>query len=141
MFIDSNIYEDLYTTYLYLDKCHNFEYEDETYYSIYHDGKGSSLSYDINSKKINKSLEILIYLYNNLKEESLKKSLLYRASVLYFSYMVRKVKHKDGYTSNEFNKLIKELGIILKNNKIEFYIDNKLKKVIYRIFLKVYARK
>lgn len=37
MFYESTIFEDLYTTYIYLDKCSNFFYSAKCYYTIYHD--------------------------------------------------------------------------------------------------------
>ena len=140
MFIESSIFEDLYTTYLYLDKCTCFEYKDKVFYSIYHNDNEKTLSSITTSDKVNMSLEILIDLYNNVNTLSLKKSLLYRSSLVYFSYIVRKIKHKECYTSEKFNKLINELGKILKDNNITFYGKSKLKKIIYKVFLIFFAK-
>jgi len=45
MFYESTIFEDLYTTYIYLDKCNNYFYSSKCYYTIYHDVDSSEMAF------------------------------------------------------------------------------------------------
>lgn len=143
MFIESKIYEDLYTTYIYLDKCNNFYYTDKCFYTIYHDVNSNTLSsiQDINSYK--KSLEIMLNLYNKISKEELKYSLSLRMSNLFTTYCVKKIKMDKDYNDKSIITNIYKVVEILDKNKIMIAPKNNrlLKKIFYTIMLKIYKRK
>lgn len=147
MFFNTNVYEDLYTTYKYLDKCNNFYYINKSFYTIYHVMNSNSLSAvknlnDFESYK--EALNILLNLYDNISNDSLKYSLSLRMAPLLMVYYKRYKKIKDSDLNNKIIKLIE----ILKFNKISYKSDNNkepkqylkynLKKLYYWFILNIY---
>lgn len=119
MFIDSNVYEDLYTTYLYLNKCKNFYYIDKELYTIYHDEDSNSLSSINNESKMIKSMDIMIKLYNIVNSKSLKYSLALRMPTVFIPFYMDVIKKKK-YTNNpKFKNLTTNMAQILKENEIK----------------------
>ncbi len=144
IFIESNIFEDLYTTYMYLDKCKNFYYVNKCFYTIYHDEHSISLSSVKNVNDVDtyeKSINIVLELYSKLNNETLKYSLSLRMAHIFIKYIR---KYKDSSNVELRNKVYKIVKI-LKENKIPFIpLNNKkkiLKKVYYFIFLNIQYRR
>ena len=137
-FIESKVYEDLYTTYLYFDKANNFYYTKKNLYTVFHDGMQTTLS---NDKKINKfkcSIKILVDLYNSLNNYSLKRSLEQIMPSFFMRYcfnnFFRKKANKD--VMNE----IKSISSILffNNVKYNYFNSSKIRMFIYTIFINFY---
>lgn len=141
MFYESNVFEDLYTTVAYLEKCTTFYYEPTVFYSIYHDEISDSLSSNEDEKMFNKSLEMALLIYNRTKKRSLKYSLELRMTTLFTSYWRYKLKRKSGFSSSEIKDNVRKIAVILRNNRVVIKPNNKkiLKVAIY-IFLLIISK-
>ena len=145
MFIESYVFEDLYTTYIYLDNCKIAEYKKECFYTIFHEKNSNSLSSKTSEEKEIKAIEIIIDIYNKLKSNSLKISLLSRASNIYFSNKLRIIKNNQEYNSPKLKSKLNDLKQLLVENNIKLNNNNIIKKIVYKKILKnkekVYERK
>lgn len=137
MFIESKVFEDLFTTYLYLEKCNTFYYSSKSYYTIYHDVNSNSLSSNETAESFNKSLEIILMIYEKINNRALKYSLELRMATLFTSYWKSIIKKEKGYNSETIRKNIRRIVSILKDNNIILKPnEKKLAKVfLYKILL------
>ena len=144
MFYESNVFEDLYTTFAYLEKCRTFFYMPTVFYSIYHDENSTSLSSNEDAKMFNKSLEMALLIYSRTKKQSLRVSLELRMTTLFTSYWRYRLKKRKDFTSSDIKENIRTITEILRKNRVIIRPNNKklLKKVVYFLLLllsKVYV--
>lgn len=137
MFIESKVFEDLFTTYLYLEKCNTFYYSSKSYYTIYHDVNSNSLSSNETAESFNKSLEMILMIYEKINNRALKYSLELRMATLFTSYWKSIVKKEKGYDSETIRKNIRRIVSILKDNNIMLKPNEKklVKMFLYKILL------
>lgn len=137
MFIESKVFEDLFTTYLYLEKYNTFYYSSKSYYTIYHDVNSNSLSSNETAESFNKSLEMILMIYEKINNRALKYSLELRMATLFTSYWKSIIKKEKGYNSETIRKNIRRIVSILKDNNIILKPnEKKLAKVfLYKILL------
>lgn len=137
MFIESKVFEDLFTTYLYLEKCNTFYYSSKSYYTIYHDVNSNSLSSNETAESFNKSLEMILMIYEKINNRALKYSLELRMATLFTSYWKSIIKKEKGYDSETIRKNIRRIVSILKDNNIMLKPNEKklLKMFLYKILL------
>ena len=141
MFYESNVFEDLYTTFAYLEKCKSFFYEPTVFYSIYHDEVSDSLSSNEDANMFNKSLEMALLIHNRTKKRSLKYSLELRMTTLFTSYWRYKLKRKSGFTSSEIKDNVRRIIVILWNNRVVIRPNNKkVLKVVTYLFLLIVSK-
>ena len=139
MFIESTIFEDLYTSYMYLDLCEKFMYVNKTFYTIYHDNNSDSLSSRIDDKTFEKSLDIILLLYSKINNKYLKQSLSLRMANIFASYSAKFTINRD----KNIKKKIFDIVKILDDNKVQIRPrNNKIIKILYYNFmLKIYLRR
>lgn len=137
MFIESKVFEDLFTTYLYLEKCNTFYYSSKSYYTIYHDVNSNSLSSNETAESFNKSLEMILMIYEKINNRALKYSLELRMATLFTSYWKSIIKKEKGYDSETIRKNIRRIVSILKDNNIMLKPNEKklVKVFLYKILL------
>lgn len=137
MFIESKVFEDLFTTYLYLEKCNTFYYFSKSYYTIYHDVNSNSLSSNETAESFNKSLEMILMIYEKINNRALKYSLELRMATLFTSYWKSIIKKEKGYDSETIRKNIRRIVSILKDNNIMLKPNEKklVKMFLYKILL------
>lgn len=137
MFIESKVFEDLFTTYLYLEKCNTFYYSSKSYYTIYHDVNSNSLSSNETAESFNKSLEMILMIYEKINNRALKYSLELRMATLFTSYWKSIIKKEKGYDSETIRKNIRRIVSILKDNNIMLKPNEKklVKMFLYKILL------
>lgn len=137
MFIESKVFEDLFTTYLYLEKCNTFYYSSKSYYTIYHDVNSNSLSSNETAESFNKSLEMMLMIYEKINNRALKYSLELRMATLFTSYWKSIIKKEKGYDSETIRKNIRRIVSILKDNNIMLKPNEKklVKMFLYKILL------
>ena len=137
MFIESKVFEDLFTTYLYLEKCNTFYYSSKSYYTIYHDVNSNSLSSNETAESFNKSLEMILMIYEKINNRALKYSLELRMATLFTSYWKSIIKIEKGYDSETIRKNIRRIVSILKDNNIMLKPNEKklVKMFLYKILL------
>lgn len=137
MFVESKVFEDLFTTYLYLEKCNTFYYSSKSYYTIYHDVNSNSLSSNETAESFNKSLEMILMIYEKINNRALKYSLELRMATLFTSYWKLIIKKEKGYASETIRENIRRIVSILKDNNIILKPnEKKLAKVfLYKILL------
>lgn len=141
MFLDSNVFEDLYTTYMYLDKCEYFYYKNSCYYTIYHEENSESLSNlnNIeNSKCLNNALNILINIYKKIDRKELIYSLELRMANLFWIYCINNIKNKKKYNEKFLKENIEIVSKILYKDKIKLKTNHLsgIKQIIYFIKLR-----
>lgn len=143
MFYESTIFEDLYTTYIYLDKCNNFFYSSKCYYTIYHDVDSSSLSSKPTAESFAKSLEMILMVHAKLEKNSLRYSLELWMALLFTTYWKVRVKNDTSYNSKVINESIQKIAGILKKNKVVVKPSGKkhIKILIYKILLLISKKK
>ena len=143
MFYESTIFEDLYTTYIYLDKCSNFFYSAKCYYTIYHDIDSSSLSSKPTAESFAKSLEMILMVHEKLEKSSLRYSLELWMALLFTTYWKARVKNDTSYNSKMINDSIQKIAGILKENKIVIKPSGKkhIKVLIYKMLLMISKKK
>ena len=137
MFIESKVFEDLFTTYLYLEKCNTFYYSSKSYYTIYHDVNSNSLSSNETAESFNKSLEMILMIYEKINNRALKYSLELRMATLFTSYWKSIIKKEKGYNSETIRKNIRRIVSILKDNNIILKPNEKKLAIVflYKILL------
>lgn len=137
MFFESNIFEDLYTTYEYLKQCNYFYYVHKCYYSIYHDINSDSLSSNESAESFSKSLEIILMIYERTNRRSLRYSLELRMATLFTFYWKARLKKWNGYNSDTIKNNIKKIVRILKDNNVIIKPNGnkEIKVLIYNILL------
>lgn len=137
MFIESKVFEDLFTTYLYLEKCNTFYYSSKSYYTIYHDVNSNSLSSNETAESFNKSLEMILMIYEKINNRALKYSLELRMATLFTSYWKSIIKKEKGYDSETIRKNIRRIVSILRDNNIMLKPNEKklVKMFLYKILL------
>ena len=114
MFYESTIFEDLYTTYIYLDKCNNYFYSSKCYYTIYHDVDSSSLSSQPTAESFAKSLKMILMIHAKLEKSALRYSLELWMALLFTTYWKARVKNDTSYNSKVINESIQKIAGILK---------------------------
>lgn len=137
MFIESNIFEDLYTTYEYLERCNCFYYVAKCFYSIYHDAESSSLSSNETAISFSKSLEMILKIYNRTKKTSLRYSLELRMATLFTHYWKARIRRNEGFDSHRIKRDIDTIVKILRENRVVIKPTSKkkIKVLIYRAML------
>lgn len=137
MFYESNVFEDLYTTFAYLEKCNTFYYAPTVFYTIYHEENSSSLSSNQDANMFNKSLKMILLIYRKTKKQSLKFSLELRMTTLFTSYWRYKFKNKTDFTSPEIKKNVHVIAELLRKNRVVIKPNNRklIKKIIYVILI------
>lgn len=143
MFIESNTFEDFYTSYLYLDKCENYYYLDEVLYCCYHcDDNNNHLTTVDNFEKREKRINIVILTNSKIKNEIIKTCLADYCSRIIVAIIGFKCKYFFNIKKQkEIFKLktqIKEIVNIVLDSKYKFYPKGKckiLKKTLFNIFL------
>ena len=135
MFFDSVVYEDLYTTYVYLDKCKNFYYINECFYTIFHESQTKTLS-NLGIININKSFEIFILLDNIIDSKDLRKTLELRIPST-FMMITRNKKVRESIDKDKLQKIVD----ILWTNKTQYIPKNtnesKIKSILKKVYFKV----
>ncbi|SCJ37124.1 Undecaprenyl-phosphate 4-deoxy-4-formamido-L-arabinose transferase [uncultured Clostridium sp.] len=139
MFIESKIFEDLYTTYMYLDVCEKCMYVNETFYTIYHDNNSNSLSSRINDKTFEKSLDIILMLYYKISNDSLKGTLSLRMANIFATYSIKSITNMNRNIEKKIFNIVK----ILNDRKVKIRPRNNklIKRVYYDLMLRVYLRR
>lgn len=139
MFIESTVFEDLYTSYMYLDLCEKCMYVDKTFYTIYHDIDSDSLSSKIDEKTFEKSLDIILMLYSKVNSDSLKQSLALRMANIFASYSAKSIINRNKNIEKKMFDIVK----ILNHRKVEIRPRNNkiVKRLYYYIILKIYLRR
>ena len=137
MFIESKVFEDLFTTYLYLEKCNTFYYSSKSYYTIYHVVNSNSISSNETAESFNKSLEMILMIYEKINNRALKYSLELRMATLFTSYWKSIIKKEKGYDSETIRKNIRRIVSVLKDNNIMLKPNEKklVKMFLYKILL------
>lgn len=144
MFIDSNTFEDFYTSYLYLDKCKNYYYLDEVLYCCYRGVDNANhltvLLDDI--EKVKKNLKIVNLTYSNVESKIIKSCIADYCSRIIVEEINSRTKRLIKFKKIEEDEIIKEelKGIvkILNETKFEYIPNGKLKllkKLIFKLFL------
>ena len=143
MFYESTIFEDLYTTYIYLDKCNNYFYSSKCYYTIYHDVDSSSLSSKPTAESFARSLKMILMVHAKLERSSLRYSLELWKALLFTTYWKARVKNDTSYNSKVINENIQKIAGILKKNKVVIKPSGKkhIKILIYRTLLLISKKK
>lgn len=141
MFIESNIFEDLYTTYEYLECCDNFYYVPKCFYSIYHDTVSTSLSSNETAISFANSLEMIMRIYNRTSRDSLMYSLELRMATLFTFYWKARLKRIDGYDSNEIKCAMDMIVRVLRDKKVVIKptVNKRIKVLIYQVLLLTYG--
>ena len=134
MFIGSKIFEDLYTTYKYLDKCKNFYYKKESYYTIYHEKNSISLSSNINADMICDAIKILNMLFDTISNKNFTDGINERLIDIFWLYIKSKNKNK---VNNLLKKEIKKAANMLKKDKKKYIGKKKIKKIIIDLYLRM----
>lgn len=142
MFIESKIFEDLYTTYEYLECCSSFYYEPKCFYSIYHDTVSTSLSSNETASSFEKSLEMIIKIYERTRRDSLRYSLELRMATLFTFYWKARLKRIAGYDSSNIKYAMDPIVRVLRDKKVVIKPtgNKRIKVMIYRVLLLVYGR-
>ena len=143
MFIESNTFEDFYTSYLYLDCCKKYYYLDEALYCCYHgEDNSTNLTSTRNVEKIKKNFNIVNLTYLKVKNKTIKSCIANYCSQIVVGEIVNRPKRIFNGEGRYYNKILKEelKGIykIAYDNK-EAYLPNGklklLKNIIYKLFL------
>jgi len=141
MFIEAKKYEDLYTTYLYLDKCNNFAYINEKFYTIFHEENANTLSNITGDEVFEKSLKLVVDLYGKLERKNVKISLAKRLTGLLMEYWKFIIKRKE--LNYNVKLYITKLVDILYENKITLDKSNYniIKRMIFSMLLKIHRKR
>lgn len=143
MFFDSNVFEDFYLFYNYLDECNSFFYIKKAYYTLYHKSDNvDHLSARMNVNKEINMLNIIDKTYKDVNNSALKKSIAYYSLNVLTAHMVDFIKKR--ISINDYIKTkkdYKKLKVILKQCNIK-YKPNKpyifIKKIIFSIYLNLF---
>lgn len=137
MFFESDVFEDLYTSFAYLEKCSFFYYQPASFYTIYHDKVSNSLSSNEDSGMFLRSLKMILKIYEGTPKKSLRYSLELKMATLYTSYWRYKIKRKTNYASREIKKEVRKIVSILNEEQVMIKPKNKvvLKCAIYKFLL------
>lgn len=137
MFIESKIFEDLYTTYEYLDCCDNFYYVNRSYYSIYHDLESDSLSSSEDAGAFYKSIDMILMIYKRATKPALRYSLELRMATIFTYYWKARLRRVEGYSSKEMSAQINRIVSVLKSNNVVIKPTGKklIKIIIYKMLL------
>ncbi len=144
MFFASNVFEDYYTTYVYLDKCNTFYYINKEMYALYHkEDNNNHLSLTYNPQKYEKTLDIIIKTYKAVTSEEMKKSISFYCQDVIIGYIIKKIKMEIPRKQSKIVKeYIREIVKITKENKTKYEPKSKnklLKKIIYYCFEIIYS--
>lgn len=142
MFFESDVFEDLYTSFAYLEKSSFFYYQPASFYTIYHDKDSNSLSSNEDSGMFLRSLKMILKIYEETPKKSLRYSLELKMATLYTSYWRYKIKRKTNYDSQEIKKEVRKIVSILNERQVMIKPKNKvvLKCAIYKFLLILGAR-
>ena len=137
-FIDSNNYEDVYATYMYLNNCENFYYLEEVLYIVNRLDENRSLTKDMNLNKMIKTIDIIIKISKFSKLEKSIKLL----GLNYYMTCVRKllVSKENLKIKKELIKKLKSLRKTFDNEAINLCKEKFKTKALYiylitRIFI------
>ena len=133
MFFESDVFEDLYTSFAYLEKSSFFYYQPASFYTIYHDKVSNSLSSNEDSGMFLRSLKMILKIYEETPKKSLRYSLELKMATLYTSYWRYKNKRNNNYASQEIKKqqlkivsILNQKQVMIKpKKKPQKYINNK----------------
>lgn len=138
MFINSNVYEDLYTTYLYVDKIQKFYYCDSCFYTIYHEENSNTLSSNWTNQIFGKSIQIVTSLYDKIKNITVKESLTYMFPQIFMNYCKKIIKKQyKRNTDTDIESGIIKIVEIIKNEKIDFS-NNIVKNTMFWLLINIY---
>ena len=113
MFCDYSMYEDLYTSYKYLNNCKNFYYENKCFYTIYHESGNTTLSSSITVNKFSESIDILLSLDEIINDKSVRRTLENRMVYMFLLYL-----KNSEYKTDDINEKIKKIAHIIYKNRI-----------------------
>ena len=143
MFIDSNSFEDFYTSYLYLDKCKSYYYLDEVFYCVYHgEDNDNHLSLVQNYEKKKKRLNIVNKTYLSISNDVIKSCIAnYCSQIIVEEINVRTknlIKLKNIKEDIIIKKEIKGIVRIINETNFRFNPNGKfkgIKKIMFKLFL------
>lgn len=137
MFIESNVFEDLYTTYAYLEKCRNFYYAPQCFYTIYHDATSDSLSSTMTAESFAKSLEMILLIYQRTQKRFLRYSLELRMATLFTFYWKERLKGNKAYATESVRRPMRVIVSLLKKNKTVIKANDHryVKALLYRALM------
>lgn len=143
MFINSNTFEDFYTSYLYLDKCRNYYYINEEFYCLYHgQDNGNHLSATESIEKKKNRFSIIATTYSKINNKVIKECIANYCAQVIIGEITLRTKYFFNLKERKDNKRIKEelrkiIGIIKKSN-VKYIPNGKFKlfkKFIFKLFL------
>ncbi len=142
MFIDSNTFEDFYTSYLYLDKCKNYYYLDDVLYCCYHgEDNNTHLTSADSLEKKKRRFNIVNLTYSKLNNDISKRGISSYCEQIIIGEIKNRFKSFFNIESYKNNRKVKKeikgiVRIVLDNN---YYVPNgkfkSLKKIIFNTFL------
>lgn len=141
-FISTSNFEDFYTTYKYLDSSVNFYVTDEIFYSINVNDDNISLTKKMNFKIFSQCFDILLKLYDELKNDDLKNSLVdisLERCILYTKLYIKGYyeRKKMILIINKLNDLYHNV-LVFRNN---YRIRNVKDKMVFYIFILLLSRR
>ncbi len=143
MFINSNTFEDFYTSYLYLDKCKNYYYLNEKLYCLYHGQDNEThLSVVENIEKKKKRFNIINLTYLKVNNKVLKKCIANYCAQVIIGEITLRTKYFFNLKERKDNKKIKEelrkIIKILNESEFEYEPNGKfkgVKKIVFKLFI------
>lgn len=132
-FINSYNYEDVYTTYMYLNNCKMFYYLDEPLYIINRHEENNSLTKNIDINKIIKSIDIII----KISEGTILKRSVELMALNYYLGNIKKIFIRNESVESKKNlyRKLKELRKSFDKNAIQLCKQKFKKKTVYLYLL------
>lgn len=142
MFYESTVFEDLYTTYAYLEKCRTFYYCPKCFYTIYHEVNSNSLSSQETDGSFLKALEMVLHVYNRTENASLRYSIQLWMATLFAHYGKVSVTKPGKFRSGSIKQYIQQIVKILRENHVILKPKGKkkIKVLIYKVLLYLHRR-
>lgn len=143
MFIESNTFEDFYTSYLYLDKCSNYYYLNDVLYNVDHTEENiNHISLVENIEKKKKRFSIIAITYSKINNKVIKECIANYCSQVIIGEITLRTKHFFDFKSRINNKKIKlelkDIIKILNESEFKYKPSGKFKlfkKILYKLFL------
>lgn len=133
-FVESNNFEDTYTTYKYLNNCSNFYYDNEEYYVFDETANTKSLTKIKDVNKFINTIDLVIKIYN---ESKLKNSCCISA-FNYYIYLISLIEYHKEWDSIKVqflkNKMEKLENIFLKKMNLIYSTQEKEKIDKYNLY-------
>lgn len=140
-FVGGYNYEDVATTYLYLDKCHRIYYIQKVLYNVNRDSDNISLTKKIETDRVISAIDLILSVNNKIKNSSIKESLSFVIYVKYKELIVKYIKNflKLNYKENYIiKKYLKKIAKIYSSEQIKKMVknDKKITKLIVKFYWK-----